>query len=259
MDCIAEMLGAKRPHKEAASTARAHHKSPLVRAWRRIWKRPQRTTPTGLPSVRGPAGVVTGGGMCDGGCVLDHLALVGEDSSNIVALTGYSSPATNAGQLVSLASVSNSDRRGASGHLDLGRHGKRPLATFRARVENISGYSAHADRAGLIDWFAGAGRERQVAPTVFLSHGDSGARESLARGLMERCGAGLDVQRPVPVDGWFDLDAGDWIDTEVDQVSGLTRENRRLELEVARLRSHVDVLEGRCPAPPRPVSERDDS
>jgi metallo-beta-lactamase family protein len=53
---------------------------------------------------------------------------------------------------------------------------------LRARVEAINGYSAHADRNGLLGWVKPIARELKHA---FVVHGDPAPAAALADGLTE--------------------------------------------------------------------------
>ena len=55
--------------------------------------------------------------------------------------------------------------------------------SVRAGVHVLSGYSAHADQQGVLDWVAGMeGKPRMIR----LVHGDQDARRVLGAKLMER-------------------------------------------------------------------------
>jgi metallo-beta-lactamase family protein len=54
-----------------------------------------------------------------------------------------------------------------------------------AQIHTIGGLSAHADQAGLLDWYGNF----KSRPPVALVHGEDGARAVLAEKLRERFGA----------------------------------------------------------------------
>lgn len=64
---------------------------------------------------------------------------------------------------------------------------------LKARVETIEGFSAHADRTELLDWFESLGGPPQ---RTFLVHGEETASLSLADAVTERFGANVTVPRP---------------------------------------------------------------
>jgi metallo-beta-lactamase family protein len=64
----------------------------------------------------------------------------------------------------------------------------RPL---RARVEQIHGFSGHADRRGLFSWL---GNFRPPLPVLFLSHGEKEVAQRLAASLRDE--KAIDVSVP---------------------------------------------------------------
>nr|WP_320017329.1 MBL fold metallo-hydrolase RNA specificity domain-containing protein [uncultured Desulfobacter sp.] len=50
----------------------------------------------------------------------------------------------------------------------------------RARVHTLSGYSAHADQADLVDWVMSMG---EAPKEIRIVHGEAGARKALAKAL----------------------------------------------------------------------------
>lgn len=86
-----------------------------------------------------------------------------------------------------------------------------PLAEIGADIQALSGYSAHADQAGLIDWILNhhKGEQRLVGKVVFIQHGGDLQRQGLAAAIETRAAmAGITVQPIAPADPntWFDLD-----------------------------------------------------
>jgi metallo-beta-lactamase family protein len=66
---------------------------------------------------------------------------------------------------------------------------------LRAQVEVLDGYSAHADRTGLVDWLAAVRATSPALRDVFLVHGEPGPQDALATKLR---GAGYRVTCPEP-------------------------------------------------------------
>ena len=56
-------------------------------------------------------------------------------------------------------------------------------ARIKAGVHTLSGYSAHADQKGLLDWVA---RMPEKPGRIKLVHGEPKARKALAAKLVER-------------------------------------------------------------------------
>jgi len=53
----------------------------------------------------------------------------------------------------------------------------------RARVTQINGFSAHADRDGLLRWLSGF---KKAPRHVFVTHGESGAAQSFGKFVNEK-------------------------------------------------------------------------
>ncbi len=115
---------------------------------------------TGRPVV-----VIAAGGMCAGGRVVNYLKAMLGDARHDVLFVGYQAQGTPGRDI---------QRYGpAGGYVEL--DGER--IDIRARVHTISGYSAHADQAGLVAFV----RDMRRRPReVRLVHGDPQASEALA-------------------------------------------------------------------------------
>ncbi len=103
---------------------------------------------------KGPAIVISASGMCESGRIQHHLKHNVGDSRNAVLIVGWQAPHTLGRRLV---------ERQKKIRIFGQEH------TLRARVESIYGYSAHADRKGLLDWV------EPIAPGLrhaFVVHGD---------------------------------------------------------------------------------------
>jgi len=134
------------------------------------------TTQESLALNRVPKGmiVIAGNGMASGGRILHHLKFNLDRPQAHVVFVGYQAQGTLGRRLVDGAKwvrIHGHDIR------------------VNAQRHTVGGLSAHADQAGLMDWYAGFGNP----PPVVLVHGEDGARETLAGELHERYGltAGL--------------------------------------------------------------------
>jgi metallo-beta-lactamase family protein len=120
-----------------------------------------------LNDMEGPAVIISAAGMCEAGRVLHHLKHTVWYPGNAVLIVSWQAPNTLGRRLVER-------------HREIKIFGeKHPL---RARVEVINGYSAHADRAGLVNW------ARPLLPhlqQVFVVHGDPEPANALAGGLRD--------------------------------------------------------------------------
>ena len=121
--------------------------------------------------------IIAGSGMCDGGRIRHHLRhRLGRAETHVV-FVGYQAQGTLGRRLVD---------------------GARHVRLFgdeievRAQRHTIGGLSAHADQAGLLEWYGAIADH----PPVYLVHGEDRARETLATKLHERFGAEVVLARP---------------------------------------------------------------
>ena len=134
----------------------------------------------------GPAIIIAGSGMCNGGRIRGHLARFLPDARTDVLLVGYQGARTLGRALESGAREVYLDGR---------------QVPVRGRVTRLSGYSAHADRDGLADWFGATPRAKGA--TAIVTHGEDDARASYAELLRDRFGVpaivpALDDVIPLP-------------------------------------------------------------
>jgi len=120
-----------------------------------------------LNSLRNPAVIISASGMCEAGRVLHHLLNHIDDPRTTVLFVGFQAENTLGRKLV---------------------EGNKVVRIFgeeqhvAARIEEIDGYSAHADEDELLE-FIGAirGRPRQV----FVVHGEPDATRTFAASISE--------------------------------------------------------------------------
>jgi metallo-beta-lactamase family protein len=131
-----------------------------------------------LLNLKDPAVIIAGSGMCTGGRIVNHLTEGIGMTKNDILFVGYQAAGTPG--------------RAIQGHV--GGNGTVVLdgkeCTIRAGVHTISGYSAHADQAGLLDW---VGRMPEKPGQIKLVHGEPKAQKVLAEKLEEEgyCVEGL--------------------------------------------------------------------
>ncbi|MFN2250616.1 MAG: MBL fold metallo-hydrolase RNA specificity domain-containing protein [Anaerolineae bacterium] len=120
-----------------------------------------------LNELVSPAVIISASGMCEGGRILHHLAAYIEDPKNTVLFVGFQAEHTLGRRLVDGASP-------------VRIYGKE--YDVRAQIEQVEGYSAHADHDGLVSW-ASQVRDSGQLKRVFLVHGEEEAMVALAAGL----------------------------------------------------------------------------
>jgi metallo-beta-lactamase family protein len=116
-----------------------------------------------LRDVPGPMLVIAGSGMCTGGRIVGHLSELLPRESTVLLFVGYQAPGTP-GRAIQEA--------GEGGTVRLDGEEVR----IAARIETLSGLSAHADRGELVEWIRAVPRPRAVA----LHHGEPDAQRGLA-------------------------------------------------------------------------------
>ena len=120
-----------------------------------------------LNKLEGPAVIISASGMCEAGRIQHHLKHNIGDPRNTVLIVSWQAPHTLGRRLIERQKVVKIFGQ------------EYPL---RARVEAIHGYSAHADRNGLLDWAKPIARDLRHA---FVVHGDPEPAEALADGLRQ--------------------------------------------------------------------------
>jgi len=111
--------------------------------------------------IRGSCVILAGSGMCTGGRIKHHLINNISRPESTILFVGYQASGT-LGRLI------------VDGKQDVRIHGQ--THKVRARIAQIEGFSAHADRSGLHDWLNGLSSPPK---RVFLVHGEKEAAQSL--------------------------------------------------------------------------------
>ncbi len=119
-----------------------------------------------LLDIPGPAVIIAGSGMCTGGRVIDHLFSGLDEPANDIFFVGYQARGTPGRDIMKYSSRQD-------GYVQLNGH-KVPI---KAKVHTLSGYSAHADQKGLVDWVDSM---PEKPGKIKLVHGDHEARHKLA-------------------------------------------------------------------------------
>jgi metallo-beta-lactamase family protein len=127
-----------------------------------------------LNALQGPRIIISSSGMLTGGRVLHHLERLLPDRKNMLVLVGYQAAGTRG-------------RRLMEGERTIRMHGRDIPANAELLV--LDGFSAHADRDGLVEW-ANSGPAKPQ--DVFLVHGEPKAQTAL-RGVLESSGMRVTV------------------------------------------------------------------
>jgi metallo-beta-lactamase family protein len=117
--------------------------------------------------IDGGAIIIAGSGMCTGGRVIHHLKHNLWKTDCQVVIVGFQAYGTLGRRLVD----------GAGQVRILGED-----IRVNARIHTVGGLSAHADQAGLADWYGNF----TGAPPVCLVHGEPDSQQALAREIERR-------------------------------------------------------------------------
>jgi len=122
----------------------------------------------GINEVDGPAIILVGSGMAEGGRVFHHFKRLISEGKNTVLFVGYQGEGTTGRALI-------------DGAKDVKIFGK--SHPVHADVEQINMLSAHADYHEILDWLSNF----ENAPRkVFLTHGESESAQALKKKIEER-------------------------------------------------------------------------
>lgn len=124
-----------------------------------------------LARTKQPAIVIAASGMCEGGRVVNYLRALLADSAHQVVFVGYQARGTLGAAIQQFGP--------AGGYVDI--DGER--ITIAAEIITLSGYSAHADKKGLINFVT---RMRHKPAQVRIVHGDIAAKQALAQAFLQQ-------------------------------------------------------------------------
>jgi len=123
-----------------------------------------------INDIKGPIMIVAGSGMCTGGRIKHHLARHVNDPRHTIMFVGYQAAGTLGRRLVD------------------GEEQVRILGLdypVTARVEQVHGFSAHADKNELLDWLQGLEKPPR---TVFVVHGEPDSARDFKQTIEGRLG-----------------------------------------------------------------------
>jgi len=137
-----------------------------------------------LNDLVGPAIIISASGMATGGRIVHHLRRRLDDARNTVLFVGYQAQGTRGRYL-------------QDGAREIRIYGQE--IPVRARIETLSGLSAHADAEEILAWLQGF----DVAPRrTYLVHGEPDSSRALAALIQKRLGWNVTVaqeDREVPI------------------------------------------------------------
>jgi metallo-beta-lactamase family protein len=120
--------------------------------------------------IKGSAIIIAGSGMCTGGRIKHHLVNNISREESTVLFVGYQAAGTLGRQIVD----------GAQRVRILGQY-----YPVKAKIAQLNGFSAHADRNGLLRWLSSL---RKPPRRVFVTHGELDASQHLADLIKSRHG-----------------------------------------------------------------------
>ena len=123
-----------------------------------------------LNDAKGPCMILAGNGMCTAGRIVHHLRHNLHKPETAVLIVGFQSPGSLGRRLV-------------DGAKEVSIFGQR--IAVRASVHTMGGFSAHAGQKDLLDWF---GTVAPSKPKLIITHGEDGARKTLAGLIKKRHG-----------------------------------------------------------------------
>ena len=129
-----------------------------------------------INEMKEPAIIMAGSGMCTAGRIKFHLRQNIERPESALLFVGYQVRGTLGRQII-------------EGDPEVRIHGR--TWSVRARVEQIHGFSGHADRGGLLRWL---GSFKAPPRRLFLTHGEEEGALSLAERV--RADMGWEVEVP---------------------------------------------------------------
>ncbi|MCP4717569.1 MAG: MBL fold metallo-hydrolase, partial [Deltaproteobacteria bacterium] len=123
-----------------------------------------------LRDLTGPAIIISASGMLEGGRVLHHLQHRLPDPTNTVLFVGYQAEGTRGRAIL-------------NGKQEIKIHGQH--VPVRAKIENITGFSGHADFREMMAWLLGFNRPPHK---TFIVHGEPESAASMAGKIEEMLG-----------------------------------------------------------------------
>lgn len=125
--------------------------------------------------IKGSAIIIAGSGMCTGGRIKHHLITNISRPESTILFAGYQARGTLGREIID----------GANQVRIFGQH-----YPVRARVAQLQGFSAHADRDGLFRWLLAL---KKPPKHVFVTHGESEVAKNFGTLIKEKTGWSVSV------------------------------------------------------------------
>lgn len=173
--------------------------------------------------------LITGGGMCNGGPVLEHFKRTLTAKRRTVLLTnGYMATGSLGGAIQTICQAKHEGTPLPVEPLVIGKDQFNPLDVTLKVIQLQGYYSGHADQSGLMDFIfkVKSSDKSPLHPkpaTIFINHGRHAVRTAFKKAIEARASERLQNDRaidgvetpPDPMD-WYDLDAGKWLDPVIE-------------------------------------------
>jgi metallo-beta-lactamase family protein len=121
--------------------------------------------------------IIAASGMLTGGRVLEYMKHYAVEKRNTILLIGYQAEGTRGRAL----------KEGAH---EIKIHGK--YYPVKAKIEEVSGLSAHADQSELIQWLR---HFKHLPEKIFLVHGEPSAQEALRVKIQDELNIPVEIQK----------------------------------------------------------------
>lgn len=168
--------------------------------------------------------LITGGGMCNGGPILEHLVTLSNSTiPSVILLNGYMTKGSIGNKLLQISNAQAENSSIPFEFLEIGDN-KIPVNNFSPRIIQLQGYySGHADQKGILDFIfniSDVNKQEQVnkKTTVFINHGVNSTRKVLKKVIEETncqqvdgCRQVANVELPTDSNNWYDLNEMQWI------------------------------------------------
>lgn len=124
----------------------------------------------GLANLNGPAIIIAGSGMMEGGRILYHLQSYISDPKNTLIIVGYQAPGTKGSELM-------------GGAKEINLFGN--MHEVHAKIKYLDLFSAHADYNEILEWLS---HFEKAPKKIFLTHGELESAQSLKQKIEQRFG-----------------------------------------------------------------------